>query len=74
MSARHCPTCTCGCTCGYGGQHEPSNVNCDLYDPDEGTDARRGDQDGGTFIDRGTEAQTGYFHDERDVWIPGEAQ
>lgn len=27
---RHCPTCTCGCTCGYGGQHEPNNVMCAL--------------------------------------------
>lgn len=26
----HCATCTCGCTCGYGGQHEPANARCDL--------------------------------------------
>ena len=26
----HCPTCTCGCTCGWGGQHDPDNPRCDL--------------------------------------------
>jgi hypothetical protein len=32
MSERgpHCETCTCGCTCGYGGQHEPENPHCEL--------------------------------------------
>jgi hypothetical protein len=28
--APHCPTCTCGCTCGYGGLHEPENPRCEL--------------------------------------------
>lgn len=27
---KHCNTCTCGCTCGYGGQHEPENAACAL--------------------------------------------
>ena len=26
----HCETCTCGCTCGYGGQHEPDKESCEL--------------------------------------------
>lgn len=26
----HCVTCVCGCTCGYGGHHEPTNRNCAL--------------------------------------------
>ena len=30
----HCATCTCGCTCGYGGQHEPTNLRCDLNQGD----------------------------------------
>jgi hypothetical protein len=31
--APHCASCTCGCTCGYGGLHEPENPRCELYDP-----------------------------------------
>ena len=30
IDAPHCPTCTCGCTCGYGGLHEPENPRCEL--------------------------------------------
>lgn len=26
----HCPTCTCGCTCGFGGEHLDNNPRCDL--------------------------------------------
>jgi hypothetical protein len=39
MSERgpHCETCTCGCTCGYGGQHEPENPHCELNRGSEGT-------------------------------------
>jgi hypothetical protein len=26
----HCETCTCGCTCGYGGEHLDNNPRCAL--------------------------------------------
>jgi hypothetical protein len=26
----HCETCTCGCTCGFGGLHDDGNPRCDL--------------------------------------------
>lgn len=29
-SEQHCDTCTCGCTCGYGGQHDDINPRCAL--------------------------------------------
>lgn len=32
-SGPHCETCTCGCTCGWGGQHSPDNPRCDLNNP-----------------------------------------
>lgn len=32
---KHCETCTCGCTCGYGGFHEPENEACELNKSDE---------------------------------------
>lgn len=30
----HCETCTCGCTCGYGGQHVAENSRCSLNQAD----------------------------------------
>lgn len=30
ITGPHCQTCTCGCTCGYGGFHEPENQRCEL--------------------------------------------
>lgn len=27
---RHCQTCTCGCTCGDSGHHDPGNSACDV--------------------------------------------
>jgi hypothetical protein len=37
----HCPTCNCGCTCGYGGLHEPLNARCALFIPDPGEAVER---------------------------------
>lgn len=41
----HCETCTCGCTCGYGGFHEPENPRCALNQKGEDM-AERCDQCG----------------------------
>jgi len=30
MDERHCKTCICGCTCGFGGEHVEDNPRCAL--------------------------------------------
>jgi len=37
----HCETCTCGCTCGYGGQHEPDKETCELNQDDRREELER---------------------------------
>lgn len=29
LSGGHCASCTCGCTCGYGGDHVEGNPLCE---------------------------------------------
>lgn len=37
MNERHCKTCVCGCTCGFGGEHVEDNPRCALFGDEPGS-------------------------------------
>lgn len=61
----HCHTCTCGCTCGYGGQHDPNNPHCYLNEIPE-------EEVFGKFAETVEEGhQPGVWDEVRDAFIQG---